>query len=498
MNLVKNYCSRTLSIVLLAFILINSASCTNAPAKNLKIATKADKIQELVGLYSDYEGFNGAILVAQEGKIIYKKGYGLANMEWDIPNQVDTKFQLASVTKPFTALLIMKLVSEKKLDLNKPISTYLPDYPKEQADKITIHQLLTHSAGIARDYKSDDKLNKYPDRYRLKELVAKFSGLPLEFDPGEQFEYSNSGYLVLGYIIEQVMGKPFETVLEEQILTPLQMKNTGVDKHRPIIKNRAKGYFKGFGDYNNSDYIDMSTITAVGNMYATVEDLFLLDQALYNETLFPKKYLDLIFTNHIPDPSYGGHYGYGWELKEKSIGNTGKNIATIGHSGSINGFCALFTRIPSSKSTIILLNNTRRAYLNAITTGVIGILNEKPYDYPKKPLALFMTRIIDKEGIDKGVAYYKIHKDDGAYYKDENELIVAGYRFLQAENAIDAAKIFKLAIAVYPKSYNPYDSYAEAMMKLKRDAEAIKYYKKSLEINPNNNNGKEMLKKLEK
>jgi len=485
-------------ITLLGFfifsILIN-VSCAQAPNKKELDNDKVSKIDELISLYSDYDGFNGSVLVAHEGKIIYKKGFGLANMEWGIPNQVDTKFRIASVTKPFTALLIMQLVAEKKLDLHEPITTYLPEYPKENGEQITIHHLLTHSSGIIRDYKADEKLNKYPDRQRPEELVRAFSGLPLEFKPGKKFAYSNSGYMVLGYIIETVTHKSYETVLQEKILSPLNMKNTGIDTHRPIIKNRSQGYFKGFGEYFNSDYIDRSAAFAVGYIYSTVEDLFLFDQALYSETLLPKEYMDLALTEHFP-ASFGGYYGYGWELSKKPIGSSTNTIGTIGHSGAISGYCSIFTRIPSSNSTIILLNNTRRAFLNAITTGVTGILYDESYNFPLKPLAQFMTEAIEKEGIEKGVLFYKNHKDDRNYYSSEKELIVAGYKLLHAGKTKDAAAVFKLSTEVFPERDNPYDSYAEALMALGKNDEAIKNYKKSLELNPKNNNAKNMLKKL--
>ncbi len=465
--------------------------------KTVLLSKKAQKIDELVGLYADYEGFNGAILVSHNGEIIYKNGFGFANMEWDIPNQSDTKFRIASITKPFTSVLIMQLVAEGKLDLHEPISTYLPDYPKKNGDQITLHHLLSHTSGTVRDYESDIPLNPFPGKQRPERLIQEFYDLPLEFTPGERFVYSNSGYMVLGYLIETVTGLSYETVLKNKILSPLGMVNTGIDKHRPLIKKRAKGYFKGFGDYFNANYIDMSNIPAVGNIYSTVEDLFLLDQALHTEKLVPKAYLDLMFTKHVADEEYDGHQGYGWELMHRQVGNTRDKVATIGHTGVIDGFCALFTRIPSSNSSIIFLNNTRKAFLNTMTTGITGILNDTTYDFPKKPLVKFMSEVIADKGITSGILFYKKHVDDDDYYSSEQELIVAGYRFLHAGNAKDAAAIFKLSIDVFPDRDNPYDSYAEALMTLGRNKEAIENYKKSLELNPNNGNAVAMLKKLE-
>ena len=253
------------SVVLSLLFLI---SC----AQEKTTTDKAAKIDELIGLYAAYEGFNGSVLVAHEGEIIYKNSFGKANMEWDIANQIDTKFQIASVTKTFTSMLIMQLVAETKLDLNEPISSYLPDYPKNNGEKITIHHLLTHSSGMGRDPSKEDKPQNRP-----KEMVNQFAEAPLQFTPGDRFEYSNSGYTLLGYIIETITGQTYEEVLKEKIFTPLSMENSGYYRQRPLIKNMASGYFKGFGDYFNAEDTDESTAYAAGAIYSTVEDLFLWD-----------------------------------------------------------------------------------------------------------------------------------------------------------------------------------------------------------------------------
>jgi len=152
-------------------------SCKNPQKQEKNNPSKVDKIEEIIGLYTDYEGFNGSVLIAHEGEIIYKNGFERANMEWDIPNKSDTKFRLASITKPFTAILIMQLVADGKLELHEPISSYLPNYPKKNGDQITIHHILTHTSGIVRDYESRKK-PKYPDRQKLPILVEDFSNLP--------------------------------------------------------------------------------------------------------------------------------------------------------------------------------------------------------------------------------------------------------------------------------------------------------------------------------
>lgn len=477
-----------LLLLLISQCIINT-SCNQEQTNVSEINDKSFKIDSLVGLYTNYEGFNGSVLVSHKGKIIYKKGFGFANMEWDIPNQIDTKFQIASITKPFTAMLIMQLVAENKLDLHKPISTYLPDFPKENGEQITIHHLLTHSSGIAREGVNDKKQNS------PKAMVNQFAGVPLEFKPGKRFSYSNSGYTLLGYIIETITESSYEAKLQEKIFKPLGMKNSGYFRNRPLINKMASGYNKGFGDYFNADGSDESTAYAAGAIYSTVEDMFLWDQALLNETLLPKEYMNMLFEKHIVDPDYG-HYGYGWEIINKPIGNTSETIETVGHSGSIDGFRSLYTRIPSSNSSIIFLNNTNRAFLISMTKAITGILYDKPYDFPIKPLAKFMAQVIEKEGVEKGIQFYKDHKNDSDYHVSEQELIVAGYKLLHADNAKDAVEVFKLSTEIFPNKDNPYDSYAEALMVLGNNDEAILNYKKSLQLNPKNNNAIKMLEKL--
>ena len=488
--MLKNYFPSNITTFLFSFFLVYSCNGQiSSASEKSQIKSKVEKINEIISLYSEYGGFNGSALVAHKGEIIYKKGFGFANMEWNIPNQPDTKFQIASVSKPFTAMLIMQLVAENKLELHKPISTYLPDYPN--GNQITIHHLLTHSSGIL-NAKSREK------KFRPKEMVEQFAHEPLAFTPGERFEYSNSGYVLLGYIIETITEKSYEDFLKEQILLPLGMENTGLYRHRKMIKNMSNGYNKGFAEFFDIDYSDESSAYSAGGIYSTVEDLFKLDQALYSEKLLPKKYLDLIFSPHMADPEFGGYYGYGWELIERKIGSTENLIKTISHGGSINGYKSSLRRIPSSQSSIILLSNTNYVFTNAISRAITGILYDQPYDFPLKPLAMFMEKVIEKEGVDKGIKFYQEHKDLAEYYVSEQELIVAGYKELHAGDAENAAKIFKLSIEVFPHKDNPYDSYAEALMTLGKKEEAIKNYKKSLELNPNNKNAVRMIEKLEK
>jgi CubicO group peptidase (beta-lactamase class C family) len=457
--------------------------------------TKTTQLDELLNKYTEYGQFNGSVLVADHGKVIYKKGFGLANREWDIPNAPDTKHRLGSITKQFTAMLIMQLVAEGKLDLQATISKYLPDYSKVNGEKITIHQLLNHTSGTP-NYTSFPNFFKELSRnpYTPTEMVRMYADSILDFTPGERFSYSNSGYITLGAIIEKVTGKSYEEVLQEKIFTPLKMNNSGYDHHNTILKKRAAGYEMKGSKPENAPYIDMSTPYAAGSMYSTVEDLFIWDQALYTEKLLPKKYRDMMYEKYVP--AFGQYYGYGWSVGYFPVGNTKDSTEIIGHGGGINGFNTLITRMPKEKSTIILLNNTGRAPLEDITIAINGILHGATYDLPKQSLAnLVYKEIIDKD-LKAGLAFYEKNKGSKEYSKSESEMNTMGYTLLQAGKKKEAEAIFKLNMEAFPKSANVYDSYAEALMEQGKNELAIANYKKSIELNPGNQNGIDMLKKL--
>jgi CubicO group peptidase (beta-lactamase class C family) len=390
-------------------------------------------------------------------------------------------------------MLIMQLAEQGKLKLDAPISTYLPDYPKKSGDVITIHHLLTHSSGIP-------NMTSFPgfgkdvmrNSYSPVQLVNISADSTLQFEPGKKYAYSNSGYLLLGYIIEKLTGKSYEQVLQENIFTPLKMNNTGYDRNRTLLKKRASGYEKNGRLYVNANFIDMSVPYAAGALYSTVEDLYLWDQALYGNRLLRKENMDLLFTKHIPSGG-SSHYGYGWGIGDIPLGNTKERIETIGHGGGINGFNTQITRIPSDKSLIVLLNNTGGAPLNEMTNAIAAILYDKTYDFPKRSVAYSLADRMEKAGIPSALAYYKSIKDSTSYYLNEREMNLTGYQFLESGKAKEAAAIFLLNTQAFPKSSNVYDSYGEALMALGNKTEALENYKQSVKLNPGNEGGIKVL-----
>ncbi|WP_431243179.1 serine hydrolase [Flavobacterium sp. P21] len=449
---------------------------------------KAKEIEQLLKKYNEYGQFNGSALVAENGKIIFKKGFGSANFEWNVPNQPDTKFRLGSITKQFTALLIVKLAEEGKIKLDVPITTYLPDYPKENGNKITIHHLLTHTSGIPNYTNAPNFFkDKAKNPYTPEEFVKTFSALPLEFTPGEKFNYSNSGYFLLGYIIEKITGKTYEQYLQETIFTPLKMVNSGYDHSDLIIKNRATGYEKEGKKIVNAAYIDMSIPYAAGSLYSTVEDLYLWDQALYTNKLLSEKSMELLFKPYIK--AWDDSYGYGWAVEEVSVGD--KKVKITEHGGGINGFNTIISRIPADKNLVVLLNNTGGTVLGEMNNSIRAILYKQAYDQPKKSLALDLLDAYSQKGVAGGNEAYKKLKNDPTYtIIKEGDMNRVGYQLLQTGKKKEAIEIFKINVEAFPKSGNTYDSLGEAYLADGDKKLAIENYTKSVELDPTNEGGK--------
>ncbi|PCI94921.1 MAG: serine hydrolase [Flavobacteriales bacterium] len=452
---------------------------------------KVEQLDKLMGLYNEYGQFNGSVLVSENGKVIYKKGFGMANMEWDIPNEANTKHRLGSISKQFTGMLIMQLVEAGKLKLDVPITTYLTDYPKETGNTITLHHLLTHSSGIPNYTSFKDFRAIQRDYYSPTEFVKTFADSTLNFKPGEKFSYSNSGYFLLGVIIEKVTGKTYEEVLQDQILTPLNMTNSGFDHHSTILKNRATGYEKYGSTYINAPFLDMALPYAAGALYSTVEDLYLWDQALYTNQLLTKENMELVFTGYL------NGYGYGWGIGKQLMGNNSDSSIVNEHQGGVNGFHTIISRNTTDNNLVVLLNNTGGAALNEMKDAIYGILYGTDYKMPTKSLATELMNIILKNGIQSGVDQFNSLKKSEIYSLNENDMNTVGYQFLQDGKVKEAISIFKLNTEEFATSANTYDSLGEAYLKAGNYKLAIKNYKKTLELNSENPNAIEVLKKLE-
>lgn len=473
------------------FLLISSFAYESAFAQG-NGADKAKKIDELMSTYKNQKQFNGTVLVAEGGQVIFKKGYGMANMEWDIPNAPDIKFRLGSITKQFTAVLILQLVEQGKVKLDGKLTDYLPDYRKDTGDKVTVHHLLTHTSGIP-SYTGLPNFFREVSRnaYSVEDFVKKYCSGDFQFEPGSKFAYNNSGYFLLGAIIEKVTGKKYEQVLKEKILDPLGMKDTGYDHHETILKKRAAGYQTGPNGTVTAPYLDMSLPYAAGSMYSTVEDLYIWDQSLYTDKVLSAASKELMFKPFL------SNYAYGWVITKMPVGQMQKSVIT--HGGGINGFNTTIVRLVDDRHLIVLLNNTGGARLDEMSRAIGAILYDQPYNMPPKSIADTLMKTIQERGIAAAVSQYRDVKQSQAKAYDlrEPELNNLGYQLLQTNKVQEAIEIFKLNVEAYPQSSNVYDSLGEAYMVAGDKENAIKNYKKSLELNPNNTGAVEALKKLE-
>ncbi len=295
--------------------------------------------------------FSGVVLAAKNDEIIFSGAVGKANRQWNIDNQISTKFKICSVTKQFTAMLVMQLVEMGKINLDSTIADYLPEFRKDTASKIKIRNLLLSASGLP----------NLPDEFYVSEdakmadanfVINKYLQADLTFESGAKFNYNNGDFIVLGAIIERVSGKSYETNLREKILQPLGMKNSGLVQNETIIENLANGYSFKDGKYLNEGFVQIQNFGAAGAMYSTAEDLLLWNKALMVHKLLSKKLTDEMFT---PSAKLGFVALGSWSYKLK-LGGAEKTI--VERQGYINGFCALNIIVPEDNLAVIFLSNT--------------------------------------------------------------------------------------------------------------------------------------------
>ncbi|SMG22023.1 CubicO group peptidase, beta-lactamase class C family [Marivirga sericea] len=294
------------------------------------------------------ENLSGVVLVAQEGQIIYENTYGFANQTTNTPNNIDTKFFIGSLTKQFTALLVMQQLEAGKLALDAPIINYLPNYREDTGEKITIRHLLTHTHGIpnASDSANFSALTK-------EEFEKRYCQANLEFAPGTQFKYSNIiGYYLLGEIIEKVSSKEFSQLLEEKILKPLNLTNTGTYNPASSPKNLATGSLQNEGNFSNAPPVDMSFSLSAAGIFSTVEDLHKWDQAIRNEKLLSEDDFKQVFTPF----SDSVRYGLGWYLNDPEINGVKHLLAS--HTGGAGGFKSQIMRGVEDDVLVVFLSNS--------------------------------------------------------------------------------------------------------------------------------------------
>jgi CubicO group peptidase (beta-lactamase class C family) len=361
--------------------------CFAAPAALAQ--TPAERIDEVMRRYHELGRFHGSILVAKDGEIVYEKGYGLANREWENPNTPETRFQLASVTKTFTATLVLQQVERGRIPLDAPITTYLPEYPAEPGGRITVHHLLSHSSGIPNFSWRDYQATKLDTRQLGDTILADMARRPLEFEPGERVDYNNTGFVLLGMILERVTGTDYCTLLRRQILEPAGMAASGCESFEAIIPRRAAGYQRVEGEFRHAPYDH--TLHADGMMYSTVQDLFRFDRAMAGGILLSPEMQAVMNTPHYPDGlddlELVGikeiHWGYGIMVRFDSRAVVPDHALTVlTHGGRGLGFSAMLIRIPEDGIFVAALNNLHQ--MNSFYPEIFSILYGTPYELPTR------------------------------------------------------------------------------------------------------------------
>lgn len=362
--------SCTLSVAVLVTLLSLSIPCSPQRRRS-ELASRLDQVMQTRSRAGD---FSGAALVTRSGKIVYERAFGLANREWNIPNDTKTKFEVGSMTKQFTAMLVLQMVNQGRLRLEGHVSDYLPYYRRDTGDQITISELLSHTSGVPNFTSLPGFLDGPESRthYGVDEFAKKYCSGNLEFVPGTKFNYSNSGYFLLGTILEQVSGKTYEHLLHQQIFEPLGMRNSGYTHTEEIIPHRAAGYERGPSGLQNARFYDMSIPFSAGALYSTVEDLFVWDQALYGEQLLPAKLRDLMFKPNLED------YGYGWVMLIPASGSPYAGESIPMHGGAIFGFQSVIQRIIGHQELIVLLDNNDDPKLLEIALEIRRALASTP------------------------------------------------------------------------------------------------------------------------
>ncbi|MDQ4121857.1 MAG: serine hydrolase [Acidobacteriota bacterium] len=482
-----NFINRFVLLFAMCLLAVQIASAQRTTASTTPTTQQiVSKVDEYMNAAVKNYHYSGSILVTLNGLPIVKKSYGMANYELNVPNTSQTRFRIASITKQFTAMAVIILKERGKLNVTDSICKYLENCPAAW-QPITIRNLLTHTSGIP-NFRAMPRYAEFASdqRFTYTGFVDVFRDAPLQFTPGERYAYSNSGYFLLGLIIERVSGQSYAEFLRDNIFTPLGMKNSGYDDSRRLVPNRASGYIWNGTSFVNAPYINMVIPFAAGALYSTIEDLLIWDQALYAEKLVSRKSLEEMYT------PFRGEYGYGVEI------STRFNRQRIRHSGGINGFSNDFARFPVERVTVIVLGNNESAPSDNINNSLAAIVFGESYQMPIASIRDVLLETIDQKGVEAAVKQYRELKRTQAENYDFREFVLnlTGYDLLAAKKVKEAIEIFKLNVEAYPQSANTYDSLAEAYMLNGNKELAIKNYEKSLELNPQNRNAADYLKKL--
>lgn len=491
------------------------AACFSVPAQN---TTQEDRLDSLFSTLYRYDQFNGNILVAGKGSMIYKKSFGLANTGNGIPNTDSTEFPLASVSKTFTSTAILQLLEKKKLLLDAPCQQYLPGFPYPG---ITIRHLLTHTSGLP-DYELyDPMIKENPGKVftNADVMPALINWRQPLAEPGKKWSYSNTNYSLLAILIERLSGMSFQGYLQRFIFTPAGMYHTyfQADPFKVLNGNRVVNYeypwlfsaavqpVDSIPRYKTRLY-NLAGFTGQGNIMTTTGDMLRFDEALYTGRLLKQQTLQLAFAPAILNngdtalaaSSIGkAGYGLGWFIfRDTSAGKI------VWHGGGVPGGLSIFMRNLSRNQAVIAFDNKFNLSLYRQGANAMNLINGLPAVNRTQSLIRKFAQALQSQGIDQALCTLLALRTDTLHYSfSEDDMNELGLQLLYAakfEGHIELAlQVLRLNILLYPSGFNTYDSYGEALAYTGKKQEAIFMYKRSIELNPGNEGGKRALKELQ-
>ncbi|MXV15813.1 serine hydrolase domain-containing protein [Hufsiella ginkgonis] len=480
------------------------------PTRMLAQETSQRLDSQFVNLVRHNE-FNGNVLIAQQGKTIYSKSFGFADVAGERLNDAATTFNLASISKTFTSVAVLQLMEKRKLKLDDRFVRYFPEFPF--AD-ITISQLLSHTSGLI-DYQifEGSYQRDFKQIYTLKDLIPaiKADKRALGAKPGERWSYSNTGYGLLALLVEKLSGEAFQDYLSRHIFSPAGMNNSYVTSPLIPIKDshRATRYeyvpyapsvFRPV-DSVKSDYIDAVVLGAILGPTAVVsncQDLLNYDQALYAGKLLKAKTLKLAFTPAVLNSGEkvqmgwgGSYYGLGWMILQTRFGKV------VWHSGGAAGIVTAFIRNLDKGQTLIVLDNVTHRGLHADAMDAFYLLNGASVAKKKRSAAAAYIAVLHRDGANAAAAQLlTMRSDTAAYFLDEREMNRLGYALAGDGFSAEALEVMKVNTLLFPASFNTYDSYGDLLKRAGKKQEAILMFERSLALNPNYEGAKKALAEL--
>lgn len=452
-------------------ILLNTLTATES--------AQVQRIDQLMKAYHQYDQFNGTVLVAKGDEIIYQKGFGLADVDLQIANTAQTRFPLASLSKQFTAALVLKLVAEGKLQLSDTIAQHLPYYSGEGGAKVTIRQLLNHTSGIS-SYGRDKAFMRTGASQQVNTkdfIMARCSGA-LEFEPGAQFRYSNSGYYILGAIVEAATQMDFAQALDTHLFDPLGLEGIGFRTDPIHDAGLAKGFNQYGATFKQANLVHPSVSFAAGGLSANASALFDWQRALFVGRVLPDKLLQQMITPQL------GQYGFGLRCGSLQLGQQTEPEKFVAHGGSLFGFNHYQIHLLTSGIQIIILSNAGQRPEQA-EQNILKILHDLAYALPQPKLVDALLPLLLEGDQPAAMSLAKRLLEQQRHNSDVATFLDTGYRLFENGEILTAKRVFEVAIELYPEHGLLFEGLGKTLLANQQIALATTTFQTAYRLDPN-------------